>query len=364
MAWRDHLKVHPACNLLPAMSPDELRALGEDIKQRRMQERVKLLKDGDGRTLIDGRSRLDAHEVVGLPTQIFGDDGKPNIRFFEVVDLNSLGISAEAYVISMNLHRRHLSAEKKGELLDQLIKADPTRSDREIGRDAHVDHKTVGAHRENLEKRGEIPHLEKRNNSQGQEYSATKHKIRRGATSVAAELRLLGDDILPHLGDNTIFALALKKTDPLAKHNLALLTTSWRKLPFEKQERVAEIASNRGYERAWRALERALDKNTMGAAKASAKAKTQSAPAPAKDEPPPQASPPTQPTSEAPQPAASTSVQQHLPLPPPPPPPDIERLARSVRLQAQISPSSVHMGDVIVLCDWIVRYADRIKSAA
>jgi hypothetical protein len=31
-SWRDVLPVHPACEMFPAMSPDELRALGEDIR--------------------------------------------------------------------------------------------------------------------------------------------------------------------------------------------------------------------------------------------------------------------------------------------------------------------------------------------
>ena len=30
--WRDVLQIHPAAELFPLMTPDELRALGEDIK--------------------------------------------------------------------------------------------------------------------------------------------------------------------------------------------------------------------------------------------------------------------------------------------------------------------------------------------
>ena len=32
-SWRDVIKVHPATDLFPMMSPDELKALGEDIRQ-------------------------------------------------------------------------------------------------------------------------------------------------------------------------------------------------------------------------------------------------------------------------------------------------------------------------------------------
>ena len=32
-SWRDVIKIHPAADLFPMMSPDELKALGEDIKR-------------------------------------------------------------------------------------------------------------------------------------------------------------------------------------------------------------------------------------------------------------------------------------------------------------------------------------------
>jgi hypothetical protein len=31
-SWRDQIKLHPAADLFPMMSPDELKTLGEDIK--------------------------------------------------------------------------------------------------------------------------------------------------------------------------------------------------------------------------------------------------------------------------------------------------------------------------------------------
>ena len=32
-SWRDQINVHPAADLFPMMTPDELKALGEDIKK-------------------------------------------------------------------------------------------------------------------------------------------------------------------------------------------------------------------------------------------------------------------------------------------------------------------------------------------
>jgi hypothetical protein len=65
----------------------------------------------------------------------------------------------QAFVISANITRRHLTPEQKRDLLAELIKADPTQSNRQIAERAKVDHKTVGVVRTELETTGEIPQL-------------------------------------------------------------------------------------------------------------------------------------------------------------------------------------------------------------
>jgi hypothetical protein len=68
-SWRDLLPVHPAAELFPMMSEEELRALGEDIKKNGLREGVALLDgesprwaqpprgDGSGRDQTDNRQR-------------------------------------------------------------------------------------------------------------------------------------------------------------------------------------------------------------------------------------------------------------------------------------------------------------------
>jgi hypothetical protein len=51
-SWRDVLPIHPAAELFPLMSPDELRELGEDIKATGL--RLPIAITGDGK-LLDGR---------------------------------------------------------------------------------------------------------------------------------------------------------------------------------------------------------------------------------------------------------------------------------------------------------------------
>src|SRR5262249_25205209 len=76
MSWRDHIKVHPAADLFPMMSEPELRELGEDIKENGQRVQVVLWKDpspGGEHWLVDGRNRLDAMELVGIPQWTNGD---------------------------------------------------------------------------------------------------------------------------------------------------------------------------------------------------------------------------------------------------------------------------------------------------
>ena len=68
--WRDILPVHPAADLFPMMTLDEITALGEDIKNNGLKQPIVLVKTPDGDALLDGRNRLDAMASVGLTTDL------------------------------------------------------------------------------------------------------------------------------------------------------------------------------------------------------------------------------------------------------------------------------------------------------
>jgi len=163
MAWRDHLAIHPACEKLPAMTPDALHDLSNDIRVHGLQEKVKLIRHGVSYAVLDGRSRLDALEMIA-PIQVF-DGNTPNRRFFEVIDLE--GRDPQTFVISMNLHRRHLTAEQRRDLVADMLKAQPELSDRTIASTTRVSDKTVGAVRRRLEAGAEIPHQQSRKGKDG-----------------------------------------------------------------------------------------------------------------------------------------------------------------------------------------------------
>jgi ParB-like chromosome segregation protein Spo0J len=170
--WRDRIKVDPAADLFPVMSPEELTELGEDIKARGLQTPINLMrpKDGGNPILLDGRNRLDAMQAAGIP--VIGHEGEVLVRHDIVEDVN--GFDPVAFVVSANLRRRHLSAEQKRDLIAKLLQADPKRSDRATARIAKVDNKTVASVRTDLEGREEIPHVTARTDSKGRNQPAQK----------------------------------------------------------------------------------------------------------------------------------------------------------------------------------------------
>jgi hypothetical protein len=166
-SWRDVLSIHPATDLFPPMSPHELRVLGKDIIKNGLTSSIVLWRaNPKGQPLLlDGRSRLDAIELVThSPIEV----GPPNItagkNFLAINKVLVLDKSVDpyAYVISANIHRRHLTAEQKRELIAKVLKAQPEKSDREIGSRVRADHKTVAKVRRERETTGDISPVEKR----------------------------------------------------------------------------------------------------------------------------------------------------------------------------------------------------------
>jgi hypothetical protein len=85
---------HEAAALLPAMSETEFSALVEDIRENGLREPI-VLYEGK---ILDGRHRMRACEQLGLAPLTKEWDGKG---------------APEAFVASMNLHRRHLTISQR-----------------------------------------------------------------------------------------------------------------------------------------------------------------------------------------------------------------------------------------------------------
>jgi hypothetical protein len=170
-AWRDLLPVHPAAEMFPMMSEAELRALGKDIQKRGQQAPIVII---DG-LLLDGRNRLDAMELVGIDCaeQIALILGDPRLADDDAAADDGVvwllakwlredrGNDPYALAISLNIQRRHLTAEQKRDLIAKLLKGTPEKSNRQIAETVKASHVTVGAVRSEMEATGQIDQLTK-----------------------------------------------------------------------------------------------------------------------------------------------------------------------------------------------------------
>jgi len=85
---------HPASALFPIMADDELAELAKDIKENGLVEAI-VLHEG---LVLDGRNRLEACKRAGVNPHFVDWDG---------------GGSPTLYVLSKNLHRRHLTTSQR-----------------------------------------------------------------------------------------------------------------------------------------------------------------------------------------------------------------------------------------------------------
>jgi hypothetical protein len=159
-ARQDLLPFHPLARNFPLMNGSEFNELVADVKANNGLHEPITLYQGK---ILDGRNRYRACL-----------NAKVEPRFEEFEGNNA---AALAFVISKNIHRRHLKAKEKRDAIAALLKAAPEKSDRQIGKMAKVDGKTVAAVRAEQEGREEFPHVETRTDTKGRKQPAKK-KVR------------------------------------------------------------------------------------------------------------------------------------------------------------------------------------------
>src|SRR5436309_2570740 len=121
ISWRDQIKVHPAADLFPMMSDADLDELAADLAEHGLYQAIAF----QGDELLDGRNRLAAIHRIKDETR------RNNLLGFVASTKRVLDVrDPTAYVVSANLHRRHLTAEQKRELIETLLRERPDRSDR------------------------------------------------------------------------------------------------------------------------------------------------------------------------------------------------------------------------------------------
>jgi hypothetical protein len=187
--WRKHLKVHPAAELFPPLSPEELQVLANDIKANGLHQRIVLCGDPvaglNQCQLVDGRSRLDALALLGflgitkdggliVTKRCTTDRGWIDGSEYQPFAFYLKGEDPYALALSFNVHRRHLTVEQKRDLIAKVLKAKPEQSNNTIAKQVKADDKTVAKVRTDLERRSEIPNVSTRTDSRGRKQPAKK----------------------------------------------------------------------------------------------------------------------------------------------------------------------------------------------
>jgi ParB-like chromosome segregation protein Spo0J len=103
--------------------------------------------------ILDGRNRYRACIVAKVK--------------FNFIARDSWIDDPAAYVISRNIHRRHLSPEDKIKYLAELVAAQPEKSDRTLAKEAGVSHPTIAKARKKAEATGKAFPVAKRTGADG-----------------------------------------------------------------------------------------------------------------------------------------------------------------------------------------------------
>jgi hypothetical protein len=175
------MKFHPLAEIFPLMEGAEFDELVADIKANGLREKIDLYEG----MIVDGRNRFLALQRLGIDPS-----ADPSKYFRRAIYAHSVGGDiapheqsnddrVRAYVISKNIHRRHLTAEQRRDLLVKLVAAQPEKSDRVLARDAKVDHKQVSRARRKAEATGAIASVEMRTGADGKARKQPAKKARR-----------------------------------------------------------------------------------------------------------------------------------------------------------------------------------------
>jgi ParB-like chromosome segregation protein Spo0J len=103
----DELSAHPLSELFPRMDKEELDTLAEDIKANELKEAIWLFED----KILDGNNRYSAGLKIGYRFK------ETDFRQFDP----KVHGDPLAFVVSQNLHRRHLTESQRAAIAATLV---------------------------------------------------------------------------------------------------------------------------------------------------------------------------------------------------------------------------------------------------
>jgi hypothetical protein len=180
----DHYEFHPLAGIFPLMEGEEFDALVADIKAHGLREPIDLYQG----KIIDGRNRYRALLQLGIIPK------KSNLHYVRTAldqcrsSVGGIGFHGKvdrngmvAYIVSKNIHRRHLTADQKRDAIAALIKAQPEKSNRQIAKATGTSHPHIGKVRAELEKAGDVETVTTSIDTKGRKQPAKKAKRPLGA---------------------------------------------------------------------------------------------------------------------------------------------------------------------------------------
>ena len=153
---------HPLAEIFPLMEGTALAELTADIKAHGLREPIVLFED----KILDGRNRYAACLAAEVEP-----------RFIPYLEDDP-----HSFVLSLNLHRRHLTQEQKRDLIEDALRKRPEWSNRKIAAQLYVDDKTVRSVRKELESTAEFPQLDRTIGKDGK-----SRKVKRARTQKQAD---------------------------------------------------------------------------------------------------------------------------------------------------------------------------------
>jgi len=165
------------------IDPADYENLKADIEKNGIRDPLKVYQKDGQSFLIAGFNRVKIAQELNITDPLPVDTYK--------------GTPAEYKELAIidNLNRRHLTIAQKKKIAEYLIIADPKTPARQIAKKTGLTDKTAGKVKADLERRAEIPHVDKVTDSKGRKQQAKKPvKISNAKTALAVKIPAAPDE--------------------------------------------------------------------------------------------------------------------------------------------------------------------------
>lgn len=221
---------HEVANLFPLMSAEEFSALKQDIAENGLREAVWLHPDG---RIVDGRNRYRACTELGITPTYRTWEGKGSLVHF---------------VVSLNLHRRHLSSSQRAVVgLDILPMLEEEMKKKQIEgakKGAAITNKT-----ERLDQRIDQGEIEKRA-PQAAAQAATITQTNRQYISDAKALQADAPELLSEVRAGTLNIPQAKQLARMPEEKRAAVQSKMREMGTDKVTKAARAVTQESKEEA------------------------------------------------------------------------------------------------------------------